>query len=151
MIQGKGLGWIAQHHSWEAALWYVVACTMLAISWLCVYNLWKLLGSHHARKTQNRCRHHGNAYCENDHPPLNTVSLDAQRYNQCGEVSGDLCRSSELRNVIVVNGLKDSPKNVGRFFGRSRNACFNFRFNCFLCLRRIVHKRVVMTPNTILQ
>ncbi len=31
VIQGKGIGWIAQHHGWEAALWSVVGCTMLGI------------------------------------------------------------------------------------------------------------------------
>lgn len=31
VIQGKGIGWIAQHHGWEAALWSVVACTVLGI------------------------------------------------------------------------------------------------------------------------
>jgi OPA family glycerol-3-phosphate transporter-like MFS transporter len=31
VIQGKGLGWIAQHHGWDAALWSVVGCTALGI------------------------------------------------------------------------------------------------------------------------
>ena len=31
VIHGKGLGWIAQHHGWEAALWSVFACTVLGI------------------------------------------------------------------------------------------------------------------------
>ena len=31
VIQGKGIGWIAQHHGWEAALWSVVGCTVLGI------------------------------------------------------------------------------------------------------------------------
>jgi len=31
VIQGKGLGWIAQHHGWEAALWSVVGCTAFGI------------------------------------------------------------------------------------------------------------------------
>lgn len=29
VIQGKGLGWIAQHHGWNAALLAVVICTMI--------------------------------------------------------------------------------------------------------------------------
>ena len=31
VIQGKGIGWIAQHHGWDAALWSVVGCTVLGI------------------------------------------------------------------------------------------------------------------------
>ncbi len=31
VIQGKGLGWIAQHYGWDAALWSVVGCTALGI------------------------------------------------------------------------------------------------------------------------
>jgi len=31
VIQGKGIGWIAQHHGWEAALWSIVGCTVLGI------------------------------------------------------------------------------------------------------------------------
>lgn len=29
VIQGKGLGWIAQHHGWDTALWAVVICTVI--------------------------------------------------------------------------------------------------------------------------
>jgi len=29
VIQGKGLGWIAQHHGWDTALWAVVICTII--------------------------------------------------------------------------------------------------------------------------
>lgn len=31
VIQGKGLGWIAQHYGWDAGLWAVVACTGAAL------------------------------------------------------------------------------------------------------------------------
>jgi len=31
VLQGKGLGWIAQHYGWEPALWSVVGCTVLGI------------------------------------------------------------------------------------------------------------------------
>jgi OPA family glycerol-3-phosphate transporter-like MFS transporter len=31
VIQGKGLGWVAQHYGWEPALWAVVGCTAIAI------------------------------------------------------------------------------------------------------------------------
>jgi len=31
VIQGKGIGWIAQHHGWDAALWSVVGCTAVGI------------------------------------------------------------------------------------------------------------------------
>jgi OPA family glycerol-3-phosphate transporter-like MFS transporter len=31
VIQGKGIGWIAQHHGWDAALWCVVGCKVLGI------------------------------------------------------------------------------------------------------------------------
>jgi len=31
VIQAKGLGWVAQHHGWDAALWLVVGCTALGI------------------------------------------------------------------------------------------------------------------------
>jgi OPA family glycerol-3-phosphate transporter-like MFS transporter len=31
VIQGKGIGWVAQHHGWDAALWSVVGCTVLGI------------------------------------------------------------------------------------------------------------------------
>ncbi len=31
VIQGKGLGWIAQHYGWDPALWSVVGCTLLAL------------------------------------------------------------------------------------------------------------------------
>ena len=31
VIQGKGLGWIAQHYGWDTALWSVVGCTAMGI------------------------------------------------------------------------------------------------------------------------
>lgn len=31
VIQGKGLGWIAQHYGWEPALWCVLGCTFVAL------------------------------------------------------------------------------------------------------------------------
>jgi OPA family glycerol-3-phosphate transporter-like MFS transporter len=31
VIQGKGLGWVAQHYGWDAGLWAVLACTLVAI------------------------------------------------------------------------------------------------------------------------
>lgn len=31
VIQGKGLGWVAQHYGWDPALWAVVGCTVIAI------------------------------------------------------------------------------------------------------------------------
>ncbi len=31
VIQGKGLGWVAQHYGWDAGLWAVVICTVLGI------------------------------------------------------------------------------------------------------------------------
>lgn len=31
VIQGKGIGWVAQNYGWNAALWSVVACTALGI------------------------------------------------------------------------------------------------------------------------
>ncbi|HEY5914062.1 MAG TPA: MFS transporter [Verrucomicrobiae bacterium] len=31
VIQGKGLGWIAQHYGWDPALWAVLGCTLLAL------------------------------------------------------------------------------------------------------------------------
>jgi OPA family glycerol-3-phosphate transporter-like MFS transporter len=31
VIQGKGLGWIAQHYGWDAGLWAVLGCTLIAI------------------------------------------------------------------------------------------------------------------------
>lgn len=31
VIQGKGMGWVAQHYSWDAALWCVVGCTVMGI------------------------------------------------------------------------------------------------------------------------
>lgn len=31
VIQGKGMGWVAQHYSWDAALWCVVGCTVTGI------------------------------------------------------------------------------------------------------------------------
>jgi len=31
VIQGKGMGWVAQHYGWNAALWFVVGCTVLGI------------------------------------------------------------------------------------------------------------------------
>ncbi len=31
VIQGKGIGWVAQHYGWNAALWSVVVCTALGI------------------------------------------------------------------------------------------------------------------------
>jgi len=30
VIQGKGLGWISQHHGWNAALVSIVVCTVIA-------------------------------------------------------------------------------------------------------------------------
>jgi OPA family glycerol-3-phosphate transporter-like MFS transporter len=34
VIQGKGLGWIAQNYGWDPALWAVLACTLAAIAFL---------------------------------------------------------------------------------------------------------------------
>ncbi len=31
VIQGKGLGWIAQHYGWNPALWAVIGCTAIAM------------------------------------------------------------------------------------------------------------------------
>lgn len=31
VIQGKGLGWIAQHYGWNAGLWCVLGCTFIAM------------------------------------------------------------------------------------------------------------------------
>ncbi len=31
VIQGKGIGWVAQHYGWDAALWSIVACTAMGI------------------------------------------------------------------------------------------------------------------------
>jgi OPA family glycerol-3-phosphate transporter-like MFS transporter len=31
VIQGKGLGWIAQHHGWDAGIFAVLGCTLIAI------------------------------------------------------------------------------------------------------------------------
>lgn len=31
VIQGKGLGWLAQHYGWDAGLWAVLGCTALGI------------------------------------------------------------------------------------------------------------------------
>jgi MFS transporter, OPA family, glycerol-3-phosphate transporter len=31
VIQGKGLGWVAQHYGWDAGLWAVLACTVAGI------------------------------------------------------------------------------------------------------------------------
>ena len=31
VIQGKGLGWVAQHYGWDPALWAVVGCTAIGI------------------------------------------------------------------------------------------------------------------------
>jgi OPA family glycerol-3-phosphate transporter-like MFS transporter len=31
VVQGKGLGWIAQHYSWDAGLWAVLAATVMAM------------------------------------------------------------------------------------------------------------------------
>ena len=31
VIQGKGLGWVAQHYGWDPALWSVLACTFIAL------------------------------------------------------------------------------------------------------------------------
>ncbi len=31
VIQGKGLGWIAQHYGWDPALWSVLGCTLIAL------------------------------------------------------------------------------------------------------------------------
>ncbi len=40
VIQGKGLGWISQHYGWNAALWSVVACTVMAMALLaCLWNV----------------------------------------------------------------------------------------------------------------
>lgn len=40
VIQGKGLGWLAQHHGWDTALWAVVICT--AIGALLLATLWNV-------------------------------------------------------------------------------------------------------------
>jgi OPA family glycerol-3-phosphate transporter-like MFS transporter len=40
VIQGKGLGWMAQHYGWNAALVAIVACTLLGIVLLAF--LWKV-------------------------------------------------------------------------------------------------------------
>jgi OPA family glycerol-3-phosphate transporter-like MFS transporter len=40
VIQGKGLGWIAQHYGWNAALVAIVACTLMGIVLLAF--LWKV-------------------------------------------------------------------------------------------------------------
>ena len=40
VIQGKGLGYLAQHHGWNAALWAVVACALMAVVLLAF--LWKV-------------------------------------------------------------------------------------------------------------
>lgn len=34
VIQGKGLGWIAQHHGWDAGIYAVLGCTLVAIALL---------------------------------------------------------------------------------------------------------------------
>lgn len=39
-VQGKGLGWIAQHHGWTPALLAVLACTLLSI--LLLAATWRL-------------------------------------------------------------------------------------------------------------
>jgi OPA family glycerol-3-phosphate transporter-like MFS transporter len=31
VIQGKGLGWMSQHYGWNAALWSIVICTVIAM------------------------------------------------------------------------------------------------------------------------
>ena len=31
VIEGKGLGWLSQHHGWDAALWSIVICTLIAM------------------------------------------------------------------------------------------------------------------------
>jgi OPA family glycerol-3-phosphate transporter-like MFS transporter len=31
LIQGKGLGWIAQNHGWNAGFYAIIACTVVAI------------------------------------------------------------------------------------------------------------------------
>ncbi|HWI56798.1 MAG TPA: MFS transporter [Bacillota bacterium] len=31
VIQGKGLGWVAQHYGWDAGLWAVLGCTFIGI------------------------------------------------------------------------------------------------------------------------
>jgi MFS transporter, OPA family, glycerol-3-phosphate transporter len=31
VIQGKGLGWVAQHYGWDPALWSVLGCTFIAL------------------------------------------------------------------------------------------------------------------------
>jgi sugar phosphate permease len=31
VIQGKGLGWVAQHYGWDPALWAVLGCTAMGI------------------------------------------------------------------------------------------------------------------------
>ena len=40
VIQGKGLGWLAQHYGWDPALWAVLGCTMIGIILLaCLWNV----------------------------------------------------------------------------------------------------------------
>jgi len=36
VIQGKGLGWIAQEYGWNAGLWFVLGCTAIAMALLAV-------------------------------------------------------------------------------------------------------------------
>jgi OPA family glycerol-3-phosphate transporter-like MFS transporter len=31
VIQGKGLGWVAQHHGWDAGLWFVLGAAAIAL------------------------------------------------------------------------------------------------------------------------
>ena len=40
VIQGKGLGYLAQHHGWDAALWAIFGCSLIAIVLLAF--LWKV-------------------------------------------------------------------------------------------------------------
>jgi OPA family glycerol-3-phosphate transporter-like MFS transporter len=40
VIQGKGLGWVAQHYGWDAGLWAVLICTVLGIVLLAL--LWNV-------------------------------------------------------------------------------------------------------------
>ena len=31
VIQGKGIGWIAEHYGWDPASWAVLGCTLIGI------------------------------------------------------------------------------------------------------------------------
>ena len=40
VIQGKGLGWMAQHYGWNAALYAVIVCTLIGLILLaCTWNV----------------------------------------------------------------------------------------------------------------